>query len=72
MAFLFNRSIIGSYKQHSVYEKQGLAFANEQLQPAIESLFLDVKSLGQMYLVNKNFKQSTTIKQIPRLMNSFL
>jgi hypothetical protein len=31
LAFLYNRSIIGTYKTHSAYEKQGLVFANEQL-----------------------------------------
>lgn len=63
LTFLFNKSVIGTYKSHSVYEKQGLAFVNEQMAPAIENLFLDIRRIAQLYLVNKNFKQSSTIKQ---------
>lgn len=62
LTFLFNRSIIGTYKQHSVYEKQGLEFAEAQLKPALENLLLDFRSLSQMYLVSKNFKQSKTVR----------
>ena len=36
---LFNKGLIGSYKYHSAYEKVGLAFVEEQLEPAIDDIF---------------------------------
>ena len=31
LTFLFNQGLIGSYKTHSVYEKQGLEMIEEKL-----------------------------------------
>ena len=45
LTFLFNQGLIGSYRSHSVYEKQGLEMIEEKLQPAIEHLFLSFKAL---------------------------
>ena len=42
------------------------------MKPAIENLFLDIRTLGQLYLVGKSFKQSKQVRSPMYLGINFL
>jgi hypothetical protein len=59
--------LIGTPKQHSVYEKQGLQFVENELQPALDSIFVDFAAIANLYLVPATFtkiKKNFSFKSI--------
>ena len=56
LSFLFNKGLIGSYKSHSAYEKQGLEFCDDKLKPAIETLFSSFRAITEFYFKFKHFE----------------
>lgn len=57
LAFLFNNKLIGNYKSYGVYEKQGLALVEETVEPAVDALFQDWRTLAQYHMKPKHFRQ---------------
>ena len=57
LSFLFNKSLIGSYKSYSAYEQQGLDFLDLKLIPAVDEMLRDWRTLGQFHMKPKHFKQ---------------
>lgn len=55
LSHLFNIKLIGSYKTHSAYEKIGLTFVHEDLEPAIDDIFRNLIPILQFYSALKMF-----------------
>ena len=46
LAFLHNNSLISTYRSYGAYEQQGLDFCETELEPAIEDLMSDWRTLA--------------------------
>ena len=46
LSFLFNSSLLGTYKTYGAFESQGLDFVNSKLEPAVEELLKDWRTLA--------------------------
>jgi len=44
LSHLLNQGLIGSYKQHTGFETQGLVIINQEMEPALNDIFADFKS----------------------------
>ena len=57
LSFLYNNSLISTYRSYGVYEKQGLDFTEEKLKPAVDDLQNDWRTLAQFHMRPKHFRQ---------------
>mmetsp|Transcript_6860 Transcript_6860/g.8158 ORF Transcript_6860/g.8158 Transcript_6860/m.8158 type:complete len:97 (+) Transcript_6860:565-855(+) len=57
LAFLYNKSLIGTYRSYGAYEQQGLDWVETNLEPAVNELLKDWKTLAQFHMRPKHFKQ---------------
>ena len=58
LTYLFNHDLIGTFRSYSVYEKQGLALIEDKLEPAVNEVLKDWKTLAQFHMKPKQFKQA--------------
>ena len=57
LSFLFNNSLLGTFRNYGAYEKQGLEFVETKFEPAVNELLKDWRTLAQFHMRPKHFRQ---------------
>ena len=57
LAFLYNKSLIGTYRSYGAYEQQGLDWLETNLAPAVDEMMKDWRTLAQFHMRPKHFRQ---------------